>query len=58
MGIKGISEKKAKALIKKFGSLMEIGEATVDEISEIKGFGKTLASRLIEVLNSEEKIEV
>jgi len=58
MGIKGISEKKAKSLIKKFGSLMEIGEATVDEISEIKGFGKTLASRLIEVLNSEEKIEV
>ena len=52
--IKGISEKKAKLLIKEFGSLMEIGETEPKEIAMLDGFGKVLASRIHDVLNSEE----
>ena len=55
MTIKGISEKKAKSLINEFGSIMEIGEAEPSEIAMLDGFGKVLAERLSEVLNSEEK---
>lgn len=52
--IKGISEKKAKLLIKEFGSLMEIGETEPKEIAMLDGFGKVLATRIHGVLNSEE----
>ena len=55
MTIKGISEKKAKSLIKEFGSIMEIGEATSTELSKLDGIGVTLAKRIIDVLNSESK---
>tara|TARA_R110000787_G_scaffold179323_2_gene291186 strand:- start:439 stop:1122 length:684 start_codon:yes stop_codon:yes gene_type:complete len=53
--VKGISEKKAKLLIKEFGSIMEIGETDPSEIAMLDGFGKVLANRLYDVLNSEEK---
>ncbi len=53
--IKGLSEKKAKLLIKKCGSLMEIGELTVKELTEIDGVGKILAERIYGVFNSEIK---
>tara|TARA_R110000824_G_scaffold9772_3_gene43210 strand:+ start:1550 stop:2245 length:696 start_codon:yes stop_codon:yes gene_type:complete len=56
--IKGISIKKAKALIKKFGSVMEIGEQTVEEISEIDGIGPTVSERILKVLNSEKKVKI
>ena len=39
-----------------FGSIMEIGEATVDEISKLEGFGKVLAQRILDVLNNEDKM--
>lgn len=55
MTIKGISETKAQMLIDEFGSIMEIGESTIKEISMIDGFGSTLARRVIDTLNSEEK---
>ena len=55
MTVNGISEKKANLLIKEFGSIMEIGEAEPSEIAMLDGFGKVLAKRLSEVLNSEEK---
>ena len=51
--IKGISEKKAKLLIKEFGSIMEIGETEPKEIAMLDGFGKVLAERIHGVLNSE-----
>jgi len=54
--IKGISEVKAQTLIHEFGSIMEIGEATIDEISKLDGFGSVLAKRIIDTLNSEEKV--
>ena len=56
--IKGISPKKAKLLIDKFGSIMEIGEASIEEICELDGFGKVIAKRLIDVLNKEEKMVI
>ena len=56
--IKGLSEKKAKLLIKRYGSIMEIGETSASEIEKIEGFGKTLATRVLNVLNSEDKLVI
>ena len=56
--IKGISVKKAKLLIDRFGSIMEIGEASVEEICELEGFGKVIAKRVIDVLNKEDKMVI
>ena len=53
--IKGISERKAKLLIEKYGSIMEIGEASIKELTELEGFGTVLAKRILNVLNSENK---
>ena len=55
MTIKGISEKKAKSLINEFGSIMEIGESSSNELCQLDGIGVTLAKRIIDVLNSESK---
>ena len=54
--IKGISESKAKKLIKQYGSIMEMGEANADEIALIDGIGLTIAQRLIDALNSEDRV--
>ena len=56
--IKGISVKKAKELIKQFGSIMEIGECSVFELQAIEGIGETLAKRILSTLNSEEKVKI
>lgn len=53
--IKGVSEKKAKKLIETYGSIMEIGETSPEEIQKLDGFGAVLAERIRNVLNSEEK---
>ena len=37
---------------------MEIGEASIEEICELDGFGKVLAKRLIDVLNKEDKMVI
>jgi len=37
---------------------MELGEASVEEISELDGFGKVTAKRLIDVLNTEDKMVI
>ena len=58
MTIKGISEKKAKILLDEFGSLMESGEALPSEIEMLDGFGNVLANRIIDTLNSEDKIVI
>ena len=57
-GIKGVSIKKAKDLIKEFGSIMEIGECSEYQIQAIEGIGNTLAKRIISTLNSEERIKI
>ncbi len=51
--IDGIGEKKAEALLKKFGSLKKIRAASAEEISEINGFSRTLAEKVIQALNQE-----
>jgi len=57
-GIKGVSYKKAKALIDTFGSIMEIGECSVFEIQAVDGIGETLAKRILSTLQSEEKVKI
>lgn len=56
--IKGVSIKKAKALTKQFGSIMEIGEQEPQDLTFIDGIGTTVAERILKVLNSEEKVKI
>jgi len=56
--IKGVSIKKAKELIKQFGSIMEIGECSEFELQAIEGIGETLAKRILSTLHSEEKVKI
>jgi len=56
--IKGISVKKAKALLNKFGSIAEIAHTPANEINSIDGIGPTIASRVLEVLNTENKVKI
>jgi ERCC4-type nuclease len=56
--IKGVSVKKAKELIKIYGSIMEVGECSAFELQAIEGIGDTLAKRIITTLNSEEKVKI
>ena len=56
--IKGVSIKKAKALLKEFGSVMEIGECSEFEIQAVDGIGETIAKRILATLNAEEKVKI
>ena len=56
--VKGVSIKKAKLLIKQYGSIMEVGECSAFELQAIEGIGETLAQRIISTLNSEEKVKI
>ena len=55
--IKGVSEKKAKDLLKEHGCIMEIGDSTVKELLVVKGIGDTVANRINSVLTSNEKVK-
>ena len=44
--IQGIGEVKKKALLKKFGSVKRIKEATIEELTEVKGITKELAEKI------------
>ena len=54
--IKGVSEKKAKILLKKYGSLMEIGDCNKRELCSLEGIGDTTADRILSVFNSDKKV--
>ena len=56
--IKGVSKSKAKKIIEKYGSVMEVGESNINELSSIDGIGPTIAKRIIDTLNSEDKVVV
>jgi ERCC4-type nuclease len=56
--IKGVSESKATSLIEEFGSIMEIGEQKAYEITKMEGIGPTIANRILDTLNSEDKVKV
>tara|TARA_R110000824_G_scaffold196128_6_gene379180 strand:- start:8582 stop:9274 length:693 start_codon:yes stop_codon:yes gene_type:complete len=55
--IKGVSESKAKELLKLNGSIMEIGDSKKDELTIAKGIGDIVADRILSVLNSEKKVK-
>lgn len=48
--IEGIGEKKRTSLLKKFGSVAKIKEASIEEICEVKGINKELANKIKEEL--------
>lgn len=48
--IPGVGEKRRKALLRHFGSLRRIREATAEEIAEVEGFSTALATRVAEFL--------
>ena len=50
--ISGIGEVKRTALLKKFGSSKKIAEASIDEITEIKGINEKLAQKIKDELNN------
>lgn len=48
--IQGIGEKKREALLKKFGSIEKIKQASIEEITEIKGINEEFAKKIKEQL--------
>jgi excinuclease ABC subunit C len=48
--VPGIGPKRKRALLRKFGSVKGVREATVEEIASTVGFTKTLAEKLKEHL--------
>ena len=55
--VKGVSEKKAKMLLKKYGSLMEIGDCNKRELCSLEGIGDTTASRILSIFNSDKEVK-
>ncbi len=55
--IPGLGEVKAKALLKHFGSVKAIRNATTDELQTVTGIGPTLAMTVCEALASEKASE-
>ena len=55
--VKGVSEKKAKMLLKEYGSLMEIGDCDKRELCSLDGIGDTTADRILSVFNSDKKVK-
>lgn len=49
--IEGLGDKRVAALLKHFGSAKRLRMATVEEISEVAGIGKTLALQIASTLN-------
>ncbi|WP_455141450.1 helix-hairpin-helix domain-containing protein, partial [Candidatus Hodarchaeum mangrovi] len=53
--IPGININKAHRLLEKFGSLLEIANATLDELASVPSIGKKLANRIKKVFISSSK---
>ncbi|WP_448375318.1 NAD-dependent DNA ligase LigA [Fervidobacterium sp.] len=58
LGIPGIGEKTAKILAKKFKSLEELSNATVEQLLEIEGIGEDSAKNIVEYFNSPKTKEI
>ena len=52
--IPGLGEKRVMALLKRFGSAKRLRIATLDEISDVAGIGRGLASQILERLKIEQ----
>lgn len=48
--IPGVGEKRRKALLRHFGSLRRVREATVEEVAQVEGFSRALAERVVDFL--------
>ena len=48
--IPGVGEVKKKALLKKFGSVENIKNATIEELMKVKGINKNLAEIILKKL--------
>ena len=55
--IKGVSNKKAKALLNQFECIIEIADCDISEMVEIDGIGEIIAQRIKSVLNSTKKVK-
>ncbi|HLR83322.1 MAG TPA: excinuclease ABC subunit UvrC [Nocardioidaceae bacterium] len=51
-GVPGLGEVRRKALLKHFGSLKRLRQATVEEITEVPGFGERTAANVVDALAS------
>jgi len=51
-GFPNISAVIAKRLLTHFGSIKDIANATIEELQEVKGVGKNIASDIINLLNA------
>ncbi len=51
LGIKGIGEKNAKILAKKYKNIHELENASIDELNSIKDIGPILACNIVEYFN-------
>jgi excinuclease ABC subunit C len=49
--IPGLGETRRKALLRHFGSMKRLGQATVEEISEVPGIGRRTAETILAALN-------
>jgi excinuclease ABC subunit C len=49
--INGVGPKRKINLLKHFGSLQEIKEANVEQISQVKGINQSLASKIYEYIH-------
>ena len=52
-GIKGLGQTRRTELVKHFGSVAKLKEASVEQITEVKGFGPKLAASVHESLHNE-----
>lgn len=57
LGIDGIGKKTAKDLVKKFGTLDNIKNASADELGEVDGIGGILAGNIYEYFHNEENLK-
>ncbi|WP_084612130.1 excinuclease ABC subunit UvrC [Thermocrispum municipale] len=52
--VPGLGQARKQALIKHFGSVKRLKEASVEDIAQVKGFGKTTAAKIYAALHEEQ----
>jgi len=56
MNIEGLGEKRVTALLRRFGSAKRLRAASVEEIAEVAGIGKSLAESIVSQVGVEESL--
>lgn len=57
LGIDGIGKKTAKDLVKKFGNLENLKNASVEELNEVDGIGGILAANVYDYFHNEDNLQ-